>query len=116
MSLFDSGLTIHLSPDEFKDFSKVDPDRFRGTESYRSGPMQLYLTLVGRISHAGHLSIEDELAVKVHRYAYAYGDGTYQTAFRAVVKALWRAGWVQPDTEQHAERPEHKGRRWDGKQ
>ena len=109
MSLFDSGLTIHLSPDEFKDFSKVDPKDGKG------GPQSLYLTLVGRLSPAGHLCLEDELAVKVHRYAYAYGDGTYQTAFRAVVRALWRAGWVQPDKEQHAERPEHKGRRWDGR-
>lgn len=112
MSLFDDGITIHLEPDEVKDFGSMDAAR-SALES-RGGPAGLYLTLVGRMSPAGHITLEDQDALKVHRYAYAYGNGGYQKAFRAVVKALWRAGWVQTDKEQHKEQPEHKGRRWAG--
>ena len=108
MSLFDDGITVHLNPDEFGDFSKFDPSTADG------GPKSLYLTLVGRMSPAGHLTIEDELAVKVYRYGYSYGDGGYQTAFRAVTRALWRAGWVQPDVPQSVKREAHKNRRWAG--
>lgn len=95
---------------EFKDFSSVDLSE----DTVGGGPQRLFLMLVGRMSPAGHISLEDEEAVKVHRYAYAYGNGGYQKAFRAVVKALWRAGWVQTEKEQHKEQPEHKGRRWAG--
>ena len=108
MSLFDAGIDIHLNQDEFKDFSKFDPSAADG------GPKILYLTLVGRMSPAGHLTLDDDQAVKVYRYGYSYGDGGYQTAFRAVVRALWRAGWVQPDVPQSLKQPKHKGRRWAG--
>lgn len=112
MSLFDDGITIQLAPDEFKDFSDVSLNAH--IEPRGGGPQGLYLMLLGRLSPAGHITLEDQDALKVHRYAYAYGNGGYQKAFRAVVKALWRAGWVQTDKEQHREQPEHKGRRWAG--
>ena len=108
MSLFDDGITIQLEPDEFKDFSSLEAVEIDG------GPQHLYLMLVGRMSPTGHITLKDADALKIHRYAYAYGNGGYQKAFRAVVKALWRAGWVQTDKEQHREQPEHKGRRWAG--
>lgn len=118
MSLFDDGITIQLEPDEFKDFSSVSVRGMSTSDSLAAvnvgGPQYLYLMLVGRMSPSGHITLEDQDALKVHRYAYAYGNGGYQRAFRAVVKALWRAGWVQTDKEQHKAQPEHKGRRWAG--
>ena len=113
MSLFDAGITVHLSPDELKDFSKVKMDIEDGV-GHGGGPQRLLRMLSCGLSPSGHTTLEDSDAVKVHRYAYAYGNGGYQTAFRAVVKALWRSGWVQTDKEQHNAQPEHKGRRWAG--
>jgi hypothetical protein len=62
------------------------------------------------------LDIEEADIVRVNRYAYAYGGGGYQNAFRAVIAAAIRAGWDAPDSVNDTRgNPSAAGQRWSGR-
>ena len=92
-------------------------ERFRAitVKGESGGPQQLYRELedlgAGR---AEVLLLDDALAHKVNRYAYAYQSGGYQHAFRAVARAMARAGWEPGEDHQAPTRPGSRGKAWDG--
>jgi hypothetical protein len=112
MSLFDPPLTFVLTEAEQAAIFKVtiDPAKPIG------GAQGLYKTIVMAIDvEDGVITLEENVIAKVRHYAYAYGDrGSYQTAFKAVVAAAVRAGWVERDGAVQRRRG-HEGKRWDGK-
>lgn len=59
------------------------------------GHQRFLRELTGRLQ-GQTLSLEDAELVKVHRYAYNYGGGGYQQAFRTIMAAARRAGWRHP--------------------
>lgn len=108
MSLFDAPIRITLTPYELERFTSVSPDPSQG------GPARLYIEL-SLIRYGDNLSLEDETLLKVNRYAYAYGSGGYQNAFRAIIAAANRAGWEAPDSPHDVRHnPSAAGRRWSG--
>lgn len=109
MGLFTNAIVIRLLEAERAQFNAV-PVKDEG-----GGPQRLYrqLEAMGAGTH-GVLTMEDDLARKINRYAYAYGNGSYQQAFRQVTAALRRAGWTGNDPAPTGTRPA-SGKSWDGK-
>jgi hypothetical protein len=90
MSLFAAPIRLTLTPYEMARFNAITASESSG------GPALLYLKLLAgfqRSVNGNTLDIEDDDLVTVNRYAYAYGGGGYQNAFRAVItgaKEKWR--------------------------
>lgn len=107
MGLFTDPITVHLQEAERAKFNAIS------VKDEGGGPQRLYrqLEAMGAGTH-GVLTIEDELARKINRYAYAYANGGYQQAFRQVTAALRRAGWTGAAAPTGT-RPA-SGKSWDG--
>lgn len=110
MSLFHPTLAFILAIDTLLMLEKAQqPDGKRG------GPQDLLRLIVGRLTPAGEITLEEAELLKIKRYAWKYGGGTYERAFRGIIRDARAAGWDEPKGEDaHASRPAHRGRRWDG--
>jgi hypothetical protein len=115
VSLFAPMVSCVLTADEHRRFFAATVKDGSG-----GGPQGLYWSLVDRFTcddvHEHVLTLDDEELLKITRYAYAYGNGGYQMAFRCILAAARRAGWQEPSTGARATRtqPKHTGRRWAG--
>lgn len=108
--LFHDALRFPISKD-----TKLAIAKARQAEDKGGGPAALIRIILGHLSSAGILTLEEEELLKVRRYGWKYGSGTYEQAFRAVIRDARAAGWDEPpSTDTHETRPGHRGRRWDG--
>lgn len=109
MSLFDDPIRLTLTPYELERFRAVSGAYAKG------GPADLWRDLAVELGDSSTLNIEDDDLVRVNRYAYAYGSGGYQNAFRSVIAAANRAGWEAPDSANDVRsNRDAEGRRWSG--
>lgn len=111
MSLFSALIRLTLTPYERARF--LSPEG----AGHVGGPGVLWHRLYAGFDLDGNtLSIEDDTLVRVNRYAYAYGSGGYQNAFRSVIAAANRAGWEAPDSVNDVRgNQDAEGRRWSGR-
>ena len=89
MSLFVPDLIITLTPDEYALVTKptdVQDDK---------GGWQMLLDNLLPFRDELSFVVSDQQAQRIYRYAYT-GNGGYQMRFRALYRALIRAGWVAP--------------------
>jgi hypothetical protein len=105
MGLFEPPITVVMNREEVKTFTAANVKPNPG------GAQDFYHELAGMGAREGRLVLEDEQLLKVQRYAYAYGSGTYQNAFRAIVRAAWRCGWRGPEVKEGGQTG---GRSWSG--
>jgi hypothetical protein len=111
MSLFDEPIRATLNAAELETFHAVT------VRDESGGAQDVYHWLAARLRIGPVVVLEDAEIRKLRRYAYAYGDGGYQQAFRAVLRAVRRAGWNdgdEADVEPRGERPGSSGKAWDG--
>ncbi len=94
-TMFDgeSEYSLEFSDDELhgRDFHfrrKIEGGQWGGAQNFWSRLQQREV--------AGRLTVTLTDLKKAYWYGYAYGDGTWQKAFRAVVQAGMRAGWKPP--------------------
>ena len=112
MGLLIPAVKFKLSREEFERFFALDVD-----DEKTGGPQDLYHRLEELLrASGGELELDDELLIKVNRYAYKYGGGGYQGAFRQVIAAARRAGWEEPTTPWRERQSDHKHRRWAGRE
>ena len=89
MSLLEPNIIVTLTPAEYALVTKptdVQDDK---------GGWQRLLDDIKFESDVWHYRISDQQAQRIYRYAYT-GTGGYQMRFRALYRALIRAGWVAP--------------------
>ena len=89
MSLFCDDIIITMTPSEYALVAK--PTDVEGDK----GGWQMLLDDIKFESDVWHYRISDQQAQRIYRYACT-GTGGYQMRFRALYRALIRAGWVAP--------------------
>jgi hypothetical protein len=111
MSLFVPAFTFTLRDDTLAALQTASQ-----AEEKTGGPQDLIRLLLRRVTDPeGTLTLEEDELLKVRRYGWKYGTGTYERAFRRVIGDARAAGWQEPAREDsHTSRPGHRGRRWDG--